>query len=141
MAMHTCQIDPTDTAPLVRERLTWPASKQEGTLWGWQPFSPRFSTPYSLVQLHLSIWIYGRVVSLKLFQNFSKIVTKFSEKIGRGCVGAHGWFNVKRLYFSIFTIICQNLFFYLKVRFKYQYPPNISIRPYNKNFLSQLREL
>ncbi len=50
--------------------------------------------------------------------------TILCQKNRTGCVGAHGcWFNVKRLYFLISTIISQNLFLYSKVRFKYHYPP------------------
>ncbi len=40
MAMHACQIGPTDTAPLARNRFLGPASGQGGTLWHRPPFCP-----------------------------------------------------------------------------------------------------
>ncbi len=59
MAMQACQIGPTDTAPLVQDRFIGPASEQEGTLWGRQPFCFHFSTPYSLVWLYSPMQIHG----------------------------------------------------------------------------------
>ncbi len=50
MAMHACQIKPTDTVRLDQDCLTGPTLEQGGTLWGRQPFCPHFSISYSLVR-------------------------------------------------------------------------------------------